>query len=62
VSTERCAHGNVVSDTVGDYRCYECQPLSNDDIEKRDARIAELERVVAELAFAAGINFNPGAP
>jgi hypothetical protein len=74
VSTHRCQHGNTIADTVGEYRCYECQPFGPNDLESelqaadaaveealavRDARISELERVVAQLAERAGVTFNP---
>jgi hypothetical protein len=33
MSTHRCEHDNVVSDQMGEYRCYECEPLSESDLE-----------------------------
>lgn len=74
MSTTRCEHGNVVEDTVGVYRCYQCEPFGeadlqeleqafqdelDDELKKRDARIAELEQAVAELAERAGVAFKP---
>lgn len=74
MSAHRCIHGIVVADNVGTYRCYRCEPLEPADLERefqaseaavdealqeRDARIAELERVVAQLAERAGITFTP---
>jgi hypothetical protein len=33
MSTHRCEHGRVVYDTVGEYRCYECEPVGPYDLE-----------------------------
>jgi hypothetical protein len=75
MSTDRCEHGNVISDSFDVYRCFLCEPVTEQDLEAteqavqeqldeelelRDRRISELERVVAELAFAAGLTFTPG--
>ena len=66
MSANRCEHGNVVSDTVGEYRCYKCQPVDADDLAAAHAanalledRVRELEGVVAELAEAAGLAWRP---
>lgn len=40
MSTTRCRHGNITSDTMGEYSCSECDP------------VAELERLRAELNLA----------
>ena len=29
MSTTRCEHGIVIADTIGDYRCWQCEPVEH---------------------------------
>jgi predicted RNase H-like nuclease (RuvC/YqgF family) len=49
VSTHRCEHDNVVSDQMGEYRCYQCEPLSESDLEALREENRELEAENDEL-------------
>lgn len=49
MSTTRCKHGNVTSDTMGSYVCTECDPASR--IEELEAEVERLRSLVKLAEF-----------
>lgn len=41
MSTDRCQHGNVTSDSMGVYRCYLCEPVTETDLEELAAGVGD---------------------
>jgi len=51
MSTTRCAHGNIISDTTGTYPCEECDPVAAlAALRERNAELMEGLTTAADLA------------
>jgi hypothetical protein len=76
MSAHRCEHGTLISDQVGEYRCYECDPFGPADVrglqdevdqlqEENQALKATVRSVVRRLAHDHEIcsnGVNPSSP